>query len=58
MSDEQVAWQRIHDVCWTLHCWFPYVDKISMMKVLMILHRGAVNPVQVEKIIDEVFSET
>lgn len=40
-----------------LHQTFPFVDKQNLMKVIMILFRGSVNPAQVEQFINEAFGE-
>jgi hypothetical protein len=49
---------RLRQFIWRTHQEFPLVKESDLMKVVLILHRGCVNPGKVEEIIKEVFDES
>lgn len=55
MNDMTKGQLKIRQTIFDLHQSFPFVDKQNLMRCIMILFRGSVNPKYVEQIIDEVF---
>ncbi len=57
MDDRETNQLKLRQFIWRTHQEFPLVKASDIMKVVMILNRGHVNPAQVEEIIKEVFNE-